>query len=118
MSSNFRGRNVARTSHQNVIVDPIVRPFLDLLRPLKHPPPPTGRIKWSRVIMEGWVHVVEEVPHMSNNNTHDLISRYRPVHNQAETHQDPRQVRRGEDEQAKKAQSCIGVTPRPDVNEG
>lgn len=67
--------------------------------------------------MQRWVYVVEEVPNVANDNTHDLVPGNRAVHKQAEGHQHPRQVRSREDEQAQEAQSGVGVTARPDVNE-
>lgn len=67
--------------------------------------------------MQRWVYVVEEVPNVANDDTHDLVPGNRAVHKQAEGHQHPRQVRSCKDEQAQETQSGVGVTARPDVNE-
>lgn len=47
--------------------------------------------------MEGWVDVIEEVPNMADDDAADFIFRYNTVDDNAESHQHPRQVRRGED---------------------
>lgn len=55
---------------------------------------------------------------MSNNDAAHLILRDSAVHNDTEAQQDPRQVRRLEDQQSKEAEHCIRVFAAPDVDEG
>lgn len=67
--------------------------------------------------MERRVHIVKEVPHMPNNNPHQLVLGHRPVYNKADAHKHPRQVWRTEDEQPEEAHKRIRVAARPDVDE-
>ena len=54
---------------------------------------------------------------MSHNNAHDLIFRYGAVQQEREAHENPRQIRGGKDEQAKKAQTCLWISSAPDVDQ-
>ena len=67
--------------------------------------------------MKRRVHIGEEIPDVAYNDSHDLVSRNGAVHEEAEAHQDPRQIRRREDQKSKEAQSCVGVSARPNVDE-
>lgn len=40
------------------------------------------------------------------------------MQNEREGHQDPRQIRGGEDHEAEEAQARVGIAPAPDVDEG
>lgn len=68
--------------------------------------------------MQRRVHIVEEVPHMADDDAHKLVARHAPVQHEADAHQHPRQVRGAEDEQAQEAHEGVGVAARPDVDEG
>lgn len=68
--------------------------------------------------MQGWVYVAEEVPDVANHDSHDLVPRYRPVHDETEAHEHPWQIGRREDEQTQEAEPGFGVPPRPYVDEG
>jgi len=71
--------------------------------PFEYPSPPHRGVERTRTIMQWGIHIREEVPHVPNNNTHDLILWDRSVQYQTEPHQYPRQVRRREDQQAEEA---------------
>lgn len=47
----------------------------------------------------------------------DLVLRYRSMQHQAERHQDPWQVWRGEHQQSQEAQPRLRVPPRPDIDQ-
>lgn len=55
---------------------------------------------------------------MPDNDTTHLVLRHSSVHNDTEAEQDPRQVRRLEDQQSEEAEHCIRVFAAPDVDEG
>jgi hypothetical protein len=113
-SSNL-GRG--RSRRREVIVQ---RPrcLLSPRRPaLEQPPPPHGRVEGARAVVQGRVHVREEVPYVTDSHAHHLVLGDGAVQHQTETHQDPRQVRRREDQQAEEAQPRVRVAPRPDVDE-
>lgn len=65
--------------------------------------------------MERWVYIVEEIPHMANQHTHDLVLGNATVEREAESHQHPGQVWRGEHQQAEEAEPRVWIAPRPDI---
>lgn len=67
--------------------------------------------------MQRGVHIVEKVPRVPNDDPHNLVSWDRPVHNETESHENPGEVWRSEDEETEKAESGIRVSSRPDVDE-
>jgi hypothetical protein len=54
---------------------------------------------------------------VANNNAAHLVLGYSAVHNDAETQQDPRQVRRLEHEQTQEAEHGVWVLAAPDVDQ-
>jgi hypothetical protein len=54
---------------------------------------------------------------VANNNAAHLILGYSAVHNDAETQQDPRQVRRLEHKQTQEAEHGVWVLAAPDVDQ-
>ena len=68
--------------------------------------------------MEAGPYVREEVPDVADDDAEDLVLGYRAVHEQAESHQHPRQVGRFEDEQEEEGEPRFRVAARPDVHEG
>jgi hypothetical protein len=63
------------------------------------------------------VDVIEEVPDVADNNATNLILRYNAVHNQAEGHQNPGKIWRGEDQYAEETESSVWVAATPDVDQ-
>ena len=89
-----------------------------VLRPaLKQTSPPERRVKGPRPVVQGRVHIIEEVPNMANDDPHDLVLGDDAVQDKAEAHEDPWEVRRGEHQQAEEAQPGVRIAPRPDVDE-
>lgn len=84
---------------------------------LKQAPPPHRRIKGPRATVERRVDVAEEIPDMADDDTHNLVLGYSAVEDQAETHKNPRQVWRGEDQQAEEREPRVRVAAGPDVDE-
>lgn len=68
--------------------------------------------------MERWVNVAEEVPNVPNDYTHNLVLGNGAVQDETEAHENPGQVRRGENEEPQEAESCVRIASRPDVDEG
>lgn len=104
-----------RAGHQGVIVDGFF--CLGGWSALEDHPPPEGRIKGPGTVVQRRIDIREEVPHMANYHTHDLVPRNCPIHDQAEAHEDPRKVRRSEHQEAKETKSRIWVPSGPNVHE-
>ena len=66
--------------------------------------------------MQARPHVCEEIVDMSDHYAKNLILWNATMHEQAEPHQDPREIWGGEDKQAEKAEASIGVPSGPDVH--
>ena len=54
---------------------------------------------------------------VANNNATHLVFGYRPVHDEREAEQHPRQIRRLEDNQPQKAKKGVRVLSAPDVDQ-
>lgn len=54
---------------------------------------------------------------MPYNNTTYLILRHAPMQNKAKRHQNPRQIRGGEDQQAEEAEAGLRIAAGPDINQ-
>lgn len=100
-----------------LVIDPLGRLVVPAPA-LKQAPPPGGGVQGPRAVVQRRVDVGEEVPDVPDDDPHDLILGHGAVQHEAEPHQHPRQVRRGEDQQAQEAQPRVRVPPRPDVDEG
>lgn len=68
--------------------------------------------------MEGRVNISEEIPDVADDNTHDFVLGHSAMKNQAEAHQEPREVWRGKDEKSKETQPGVRVPTRPNVHKG
>lgn len=55
---------------------------------------------------------------MPNHDASNLILGHDAMQNQRKSHQDPGQIRGGEDQEAQETQPRVGVAPAPDVDEG
>ena len=109
--SNLSG---SRGSDNNLSIDPLAS-ICSPAFPQSHPP--IRRIHWPLSIMKSRPHICEEVVDMPDYDAKNLILRNSAVHTQTEAHQDPRKVRGGEDEQAEKAESSVGIPARPNIHE-
>lgn len=112
---------VERTGRVVIVVVIVVVAVVGALRPrrraLKQPSPPVGRAHRHGAVVQRRVHVGEKVVDVANNDAHDLVLGNAPVQDQADAHQHPWQVRRRKDHQVKKAEPCVGVASRPNVDE-
>lgn len=113
--SQVTRRHIPRSSDQDVVVSSLIHVVASAR--LKQAPPPAWGIQRTGTVVQWGVNVVEKVPDVSNDDTHDLILGNSAVKDKAEAHQHPREVRGGKDEQTQKAESGIGIPPGPDVYE-
>ena len=79
--------------------------------------PPSGGIQRTVAIVHGWVHVIEEVINMPNNDTAYLVLWDNAMHQEGETDQHPRQKRCLEDHEPKEAKACLWIPTAPNVDE-
>ncbi len=67
--------------------------------------------------MKRRVHIREKVPDVPDDDAHDFVFGDVAVHNEAEAHQHPRQVRSSEYEDPQEAELRVWICPGPNIYE-